>query len=113
MTSTFRRKFKNPVPPRPPPLKSRLRLEDTNKNIWVKCLDYYEYLKNKQEKSARDLEIYQMFHFTDWQFEPEQWFIWFKELPEEGDIVSFKESDLQVKVDNIYRVYQSKRALIN
>ena len=54
-----------------------------------------------------------MFYFTDWDFEPEQWFIWFKEPPEEGEIISFKESLMEITIDNIYRVYDCNRAIIN
>ena len=113
MIMTFRRKNKNPIPTRPPPLKSRVVYIDIDDRKWVKCIDYYEYIKAKKDKTPGDMEVYQMFHFTDWQFEPDQWFVWFKDPPEEGDIIEFKESELQIKVDNIYRVYQSKRAIIN
>ena len=109
----FRRKNKNPVPPHPPPLKSRIVYEDIDGRKWVKCLQYFEYVKNKKDKTDKDKEIYQMFYFTDWDFEPEQWFTWFKEPPEEGEIISFKESTMEITIDNIYRVYDCKRAIIN
>ena len=109
----FRRKNKNPVPPRPPPLKSRIVFQDLQGRKWVKCLEYYDYLKYKQDKTDTDKESYLMFHFTDWDFEPEQWFVWFKEAPEEGDTISFKESDMEVTINNIYRVYNCSRAIIN
>jgi hypothetical protein len=105
----FRRKNKNPVPPHPPPLKSRIVYEDIDGRKWVKCLEYYDYLKYKDT----DKKSHLMFYFTNWDFEPEQWFIWFKEAPEEGDIISFKKSDMEVTINNIYRVYNCSRAIIN
>ena len=109
----FRRKNKNPVPPHPPPLKSRIVYEDIDGRKWVKCLEYYDYLKYKQDKTDKDKESYLMFHFTDWDFEPEQWFVWFKEAPEEGEVITLKESDREITINNIYRVYNCSRAIIN